>query len=160
MTRIRAKFRCLDIKLSYDGTKTLRFGPVKRTTKEGKALDEENNTFWRYTPNGEAVITLAPGQACPFNEGDYFYVDMMPSPDGKWRISDVGHGDYGQKVTLSTAWGHKRFSFDGMGPDRCMGVIVDVVGGMSLRMDLSEPAAAAKDVRFIFAEPNDHVAGA
>ena len=106
--KIRAKLRCMDSTQHWNNRVTYRFMPVTGHG-DGKA-GEENKSFWRYTPGGEAELGVIqnskfwtehgkgkPGFPVPeYKPGDYFYVDMEPDEDGLWTIdrkTDRGDGN-------------------------------------------------------------------
>ena len=152
MQPIRAKFRCLTVTQSWDGTTVVKLGPVKRKDK-----DHENSFFWRYTPSGEAEITYGRGHAVPFVVGAYYYIDMKKDDEGGWRISSIEQSDYNANVQLSS-----------------QGFVVDAAGNTTkelgfrwahLKLGLSREATGATEalhpygsrwaVEFTHAEPSD-----
>lgn len=87
MTTIRAKFRCMSLKTTYDGYTEV----VLRAVMGNKGSCEENKRFWESTPNGEATFTMR--GVVPFESGAYYYIDMEPNTDSDaktwWQLYEV-----------------------------------------------------------------------
>lgn len=81
MTNMRAKVKLNAIQPNQ-GSETLTFNPVCKTDgyDKTKGLDEDN-TFAKYSPSGQFIITITnPALLGAFNVGETYYVDFTPVP--------------------------------------------------------------------------------
>ncbi len=155
MTKVRAKFRCLNITHKYDGTIVANLAAVKRTGK-----DQENDSFWKYSPNGDCELYYH--KECPILVGAYYYIDMekvLEKPDATnpdlWELSRRDENQSYVNVELS--WHVKRADYSKPPP-------VGMLSGR-FKVGLSEDAVGAKEqykptmsmwsMAFIFAEASD-----
>ncbi len=76
---MRAKFRVSNVN-SYEISEQLKFNAVCGNAPFGPDGESEDNTFARYTPCAELVMTVSnPVLRGKFKEGDTFYVDFTPT---------------------------------------------------------------------------------
>lgn len=75
MSAMRAKVKLNHIQPNQ-GSETLTFNPVSKTSYDNSGLDEDN-TFAKYTPGGQLTITVAnPALLGQFKVGEMYYVDF------------------------------------------------------------------------------------
>lgn len=149
---IRAKFRCLSLMTKYDGMVIAALAPVKRTGK-----DQENDTFWKYSPNGDCELHFF--KECPIEVGAYYYVDMQRAPEGAegaklWSLSRRDEQESYVNVELS--WYLKR---DWQAPCRAGMLSGRFKVGLSVEAAVAreefKPTNSLWEVSFVFAEPSD-----
>jgi len=111
---IRAKFRCMEINLSWNGKSALvRFLPVMAKSPrfpDDKDVSEENAYFWDATPSGEAHIRFfetLDSSKVPFELGNCYYIDMEPSEAGEWVLRSRAHFESQLDVLLERGWHDK-----------------------------------------------------
>lgn len=81
MTKMRAKFKINYIEKRYTGYETLYFNPVSRSDKYPEDGSDENNTYAKFSPSGQLVLTVAnPALLGQFNEGEEYYLDFTLAP--------------------------------------------------------------------------------
>jgi hypothetical protein len=142
---VRAKYRCMSITNRWDGTTEIEFQPVTNRTD-----NEENCSFWKYTPAGAASLTYWKGHEAPFGAGDYYYIDIEQDDEGLWCLDK--NVDQGERldVHLGTNW---------LKPEELGGIRH---GKFEASIDNPSGAAPFRDqvgtkwsVAFIYAEPSD-----
>ena len=85
MSAMRAK-----VKLNYlvpgHGCETLTFNPVA-APKYDEHGNDEDNTFAKFSPSGQFIITVAnPALLGKFKVGETYYVDFTPVPE---KVNDA-----------------------------------------------------------------------
>ena len=111
---IRAKFRCMGVERRWDKTHRIEMLPVthKETwTSHGEVEAPENLQFWKATPAGRIRATFGDTHECPFNPGDYYYVDFEADPNGRWRLQKVTQLSESLEVRFEAPWGTELLQF-------------------------------------------------
>ena len=79
MTTMRAKVKLNTIQPNQ-GSETLIFNPVAKNGAYGEHGKDEDNTYAKYSPSGQFVLTVAnPALLGQFKVGETYYVDFMPA---------------------------------------------------------------------------------
>lgn len=79
MGQMRAKVKLNAIQPGY-GTETLIFNPVSKSGQYNEHGSDEDNTFAKYSPSGQFVLTVAnPALLGTFKVGETYYVDFTPA---------------------------------------------------------------------------------
>ena len=89
MMKMRAKMRVSKV-VTHESCEELQFSAVGKNGYPPDGSDE-NNSFARWTPTAYLSMTITnPELRGKFAEGDTFYVDFTPAPNGTpQRISEA-----------------------------------------------------------------------
>lgn len=80
MTTMRAKVKLNHVQPSF-GSETLTFNPVSKPAGYDDTGLDEDNTFAKYSPGGQFILTVAnPALLGKFKVGETYYVDFTPVP--------------------------------------------------------------------------------
>jgi hypothetical protein len=95
----------MNITKTWDKQTKVELAPVY-----GRGDNEENKTFWKYTPSGECQLHFSgpsfDADNNAFKVGDYYYIDMVTDAEGGWRVSQLIYRDKESgDVELSTRGG-------------------------------------------------------
>jgi hypothetical protein len=77
---MRAKVRVSHVDKQHAGYETLTFHAVARSDAYPEDGSDENNTYAKYSPNGEFRLCVAnPALHGKFEVGQHYYVDFTPA---------------------------------------------------------------------------------
>jgi hypothetical protein len=142
---VRAKYRCMSITKRWDGTTTVDFQPVTNRTD-----NEENCSFWKWTPAGSASLTYWKGHEAPFEAGAYYYIDIDQDDEALWNLDkNVDQGER-LEVNLGTSW-LKAEALGGIRDGKFEASIDNPAGAAPFR----DKVGTKWSVLFHFAEPSD-----
>lgn len=78
--RMRAKVKVTAVTMT-DHADTVKFVPVAKSSAYPKDGSDEDNTFAKFSPSGEFILTIAnPALLGKYRPGQTFYVDFTPVP--------------------------------------------------------------------------------
>ena len=81
MALMRAKFQVLSVEKFEGGTERVKFVAVSKSTPYGPDGDDEDNTYAKWSPAAECVISIAnPVLWGKLQPGKKFYVDFTEAP--------------------------------------------------------------------------------
>lgn len=145
---IRAKFRCLSTRRTWDNRAEAELRPVYGRQHHNFP---ENEAFWKYTPAGEAHLVFELPDA-PFEAGAYYYIDMTSAPDSdsRWTLGSVNRTGNGAGEIVFNL-----FTKYGVAPEASWGSLKMTLSGESARVeDFGEPGVKWF-VRFTRADATD-----
>lgn len=109
MSKVIAKFRCLEIKEGLRMT-VVTLKPVISKSDVWPGGSEENAKFWKASPYGEITLNYSDGRAHLFEVGAYYYVDFSGDKGEAWAVQEVSRTPSTLTAKLGLPWLHR---FDG-----------------------------------------------
>lgn len=153
---VRAKFRCLSVKHTYEHHQIVKLAPVNQ---RAAVRNEENKLFWTATPNGELRLGFngpaVDDEGKPFSPGFYYYIDLDrddASQSDHLAVNEVTTRGWGDEVKLNYVTRRSRGEPGLMWGDMRIGLSETAANVIAL---LGPSAKAKHKLRVSFAETSD-----